>query len=282
MSWNKSFVSLVAIASSTTNASNSLITTTMPQIQSLVRNINSTTTTGSKVSADSNKTKRILDAKRIIQSSDVVCFDVDSTVIIEEGIDELADFCGKGEEVSNLTKEAMGGSMTFQEALRRRLDIIKPTQSQIRQFLVEKPSTLSPHIKDFIDYLHSLNKKIYLISGGFHSLIDPVCKELGIPLTNLFANKLLFDYNGNYAGFDINQPTSRSGGKGDAITQIRDFNNSQLISNNQQVIVMIGDGATDLEACPPANFFIGYGGNIIRESVRERAQYYVTDFTQLM
>jgi len=45
---------------------------------------------------------------------------------------------------------------------------------------------------------------------------------------------------------------------------------------------MIGDGATDLEACPPANFFIGYGGNIIRESVKERAQYYVTDFTQLM
>lgn len=76
--------------------------------------------------------------------------------------------------------------------------------------------------------------------------------------------------------------SSRSGGKGDAITQIRNFNSSQLISNNQQVITMIGDGATDLEACPPANFFIGYGGNIIRESVRDRAQYYVTDFTQLM
>ncbi|KAL7046350.1 hypothetical protein ACKWTF_002549 [Chironomus riparius] len=204
--WNKSFVSLVAIASSTSNGSNSLIPTVMPQIQSLVRNIN-TSTTGSKVSADSNKTKRISDAKRIIQSSDIICFDVDSTVIVEEGIDELAEFCGKGEEVSNLTKEAMGGSMTFQEALRRRLDIIKPTQSQIRQFLIEKPSTLSPHIKDFIDYLHSMNKKIYLISGGFHSLIDPVCQELGIPLTNLFANKLLFDYNGNYAGFDTNQPT---------------------------------------------------------------------------
>lgn len=45
---------------------------------------------------------------------------------------------------------------------------------------------------------------------------------------------------------------------------------------------MIGDGATDLESCPPADFFIGYGGNIIRESVRDRASYYVTDFQQLM
>lgn len=278
--WNKSLVSLVAIASSTTNASStSLIPTVMPQIQTLVRNIN--TATGSKVSADTNS-KHILEAKRIIQSADIICFDVDSTVIIEEGIDELAAFCGKREIVANLTNEAMGGAMTFQEALSRRLDIIRPSQSQIRQFLLEKPSTLSPHIKDFIEHLRSINKKIYLISGGFHSLIDPVCQELGIPLTNLFANKLLFDYNGNYAGFDTNQPTSRSGGKGDAIAQIRNFNNSQLLSNNPLVIVMIGDGATDLEACPPANFFIGYGGNIVRESVRERSQYYVTDFSQLM
>ena len=126
------------------------------------------------------------------------------------------------------------------------------------------------------------NKKIYLISGGFHSLIDPIAQELDIPLNNLFANKLLFDFNGNYGGFDVNQPTSRSGGKGEAITQIRNFNSSQLQSNSQLNIVMIGDGATDLESAPPANYFIGYGGNIVRDSVRERAEYFVTDFMQLM
>lgn len=126
------------------------------------------------------------------------------------------------------------------------------------------------------------NKKIYLISGGFHSLIDPVAQELGIPLTNLFANKLLFDFNGNYGGFDVNQPTSRSGGKGEAITQIRNFNSSQLQVNAQLKIVMIGDGATDLESSPPADSFIGYGGNVIRESVQEKAQHFVTDFMQLM
>jgi phosphoserine phosphatase len=121
----------------------------MPQIQPVMRSIATTTatTTGSnKISAD-NKSKHVAEAKKIIQSADIVCFDVDSTVIREEGIDELAEFCGKGEEVSNLTKEAMGGAMTFQEALRRRLDIIKPTQTQIREFLAQKPSTLSPRIK---------------------------------------------------------------------------------------------------------------------------------------
>jgi phosphoserine phosphatase len=121
-----------------------------------------------------------------------------------------------------------------------------------------------------------------LISGGFHSLIDPVAQELGIPLNNLFANKLLFDFNGNYGGFDVNQPTSRSGGKGEAINKIRSFNSSQLQSNSKLKIVMIGDGATDLESSPPADSFIGYGGNVVRESVQEKAQHFVTDFMQLM
>lgn len=91
--------------------------------------------------------KNSTEAAQIINNSQVVCFDVDSTVIREEGIDELAKFCGKGQEVARLTKEAMKGSMTFQEALRLRLNIIKPSQKQIRDFLKAHPSTLSTGIK---------------------------------------------------------------------------------------------------------------------------------------
>lgn len=81
---------------------------------------------------------------------------------------------------------------------------------------------------------------------------------------------------GEYAGFDVNQPTSRTGGKGEAINIIRRSCDANVN------ITMIGDGATDLEASPPANNFIGYGGNIIRDEVRNRAHYYVTDFQQLI
>jgi phosphoserine phosphatase len=150
-SFNKSLFGLVAISSSSSNVGATSVLSSasvMPQIPSLVRNgtsaANTTSITGSK-SAD--RTKRVLEAKEIIRTADIVCFDVDSTVIQEEGIDELADFCGKGQEVANLTREALGGSMTFQEALRRRLDIIKPSQKQIRDFLSQRPSTLSPGIK---------------------------------------------------------------------------------------------------------------------------------------
>lgn len=146
-SLNKSLFGLVAISASSTNGGASTAVA-MPQIPSIVRNGTTSVVaagTGLKTSAD--KTKRVSESKEIIRTADIVCFDVDSTVIEEEGIDELAEFCGKGQEVAALTREAMGGSMTFQEALRRRLDIIKPSQRQIREFLRQKPSTLSPGIK---------------------------------------------------------------------------------------------------------------------------------------
>lgn len=215
-------------------------------------------------------------AAKVIKQTHIVCFDVDSTVIQEEGIDELADYCGKGSEVARVTKEAMGGSMTFQDALKIRLDIIKPTQQQIKDFVKQCPSTLTRNVKRFVEQLKAEGKQVYLISGGFDCLIEPVANELGIPISHLYANKLFFDHNGEYAAFDRDQPTSRSGGKAEAIAHIRKQYEADTI------ITMIGDGATDLEAVPPANYFIGFGGNIVRAEVQKRAQYYITDFDQLM
>lgn len=123
--------------------------------------------------------------------------------------------------------------------------------------------------------LRSQNTEIYLISGGFDCLIEPVAQELGISFDHIYANSLFFTFNGTYAGFDTKQPTSRSGGKAEAIRLIK-----QRHSPNS-VVTMIGDGSTDLEASPPADYFIGYGGNVIREEVRNKSQYYATDFAQI-
>lgn len=220
--------------------------------------------------------KRTQEAREMLKKAQIVCFDVDSTIITEEGIDELAQFCGKGAEVAALTKEAMGGSMTFQEALKRRLDIIKPSQRQIREFLKTHPSTVSAGVRELIEQLRQNSAEIYLVSGGFDCLIEPVADALEVPLCNLFANKLYFHFNGSYAGFDTSQVTSKSGGKGEAINIIKDRFNSN------KVVAMIGDGMTDLEASPPADFFIGYGGNAVREEVQKRATYYVTNFADLL
>lgn len=126
--------------------------------------------------------------------------------------------------------------------------------------------------------LKSEGKQIFLITGGFDCLIHPVATEIGIPLENVYANRLYFTYNGDYATFDTNQPTSHSGGKGEAINLIR-----KRFSNDRKLLItMMGDGATDMEASPPADYFIGFGGNVVREPVFRKSQFYVTDFKNLL
>jgi len=209
------------------------------------------------------------------RNADAVCFDVDSTVLTQEGIDELARYCGKLKEVQKLTASAMGGKMTFREALEKRLSIMNPGRDVIKKFLKTHPLPLTPGVKELIAILHSRNVAVYLISGGFYSFIYPLAKEFNIPRENVFANRLLFDIEGHYAGFDHLQPTSDSGGKGLVIEALkRKF--------GYQKLVMIGDGATDMEACPPADAFIGFGGNIVRPAVKQGAGWFASDFNELM
>jgi phosphoserine phosphatase len=74
----------------------------------------------------------------------LVCFDVDSTFCSDESIDEIAAFLGKGEEVAALTRQAMGGSMQFQDALKARLDVMNVSRDDLSRFQQEHPFQLSP------------------------------------------------------------------------------------------------------------------------------------------
>ncbi|TRY83376.1 hypothetical protein DNTS_016649 [Danionella cerebrum] len=198
----------------------------------------------------------ITSTQDLLRQADAVCFDVDSTVIREEAIDQLAEFCGVGDAITHMTRQAMGGGISFEKALRERLNIIKCTRDQ----LVEK--------------LHEHNVKVFLISGGFRSIIEPIAAQLNIPLDHIYANRLKFYFNGEYAGFDESQPTAKSGGKGQVISLLKE-------KYGFQNVVMIGDGATDLEACPPASVFIGFGGNVVRQQVKEKSSWYITSFSEL-
>ncbi|KAH0946281.1 hypothetical protein HN011_011866 [Eciton burchellii] len=210
----------------------------------------------------------------IWKTADAVTFDVDSTVITEEGIDELANFCGKGKQIAELTKQAMQGDMTFQQSLSIRLGIINPSLSQVKEFLDIHHPKLTNGIKELISTLQTYGKEVFLVSGGFCCLIKPIAAQLNIPPENIYANKLKFYFTGEYAGFDETQPTCRSGGKGEVIRHLKE-------EKKFKTVVHIGDGSTDLEASPPADAFIGFGGNVIRESVRSRAQLFITNFNDL-
>jgi len=207
-------------------------------------------------------------------TADCVCFDVDSTVCVEEAIDELAKFQQVGALVEAITRNAMGGDMSFRKALQARLNLIQPSRERVEQFVINHPSQLTDGIAELVDLLHERKVPVYLISGGFHSIIDPVAKQLNIPSKNIFANRLLFnDDDGSYAGFDEDEMTSDSGGKGLVIEYLKN-------KFGYQRLIMSGEGATDMEA--DVNGFIGFGGNVVREKVRDGAPWFVNSFYQLI
>ncbi|XP_069767541.1 phosphoserine phosphatase [Narcine bancroftii] len=216
----------------------------------------------------------MFETKAILRSADAVCFDVDSTVIKEEGIDELAKFCGVGDAVAEMTRNAMGGNIPFKKALTERLAIIKPTRDQVNRLTNDQPPHITEGMMDLIVRLQQRNVQVFLISGGFRSIVEHVAARINIPLTNVYANILKFHLNGDYAGFDESQPTAESGGKGLVISLLKK-------ERGFKKVVMIGDGVTDLEACPPADAFIGFGGNVVRQPIKEKAKWFVTSFQEI-
>lgn len=169
----------------------------------------------------------------------------------------------------------MNGETLFEDALKERLDIIKPSQDQVKNCSEQHPLKLSPHIQSLFNFLRQKGVDIFLISGGFIQLIEPLLVALGIPKDHVYANVLEFNKDGTFRGFDANQPTSRTGGKAEALHQI-------MQKYGYKKVVMIGDGVTDMEARPPAFMFIGYGGVTIREKVRLGADCFITDFRSLL
>ncbi|XP_062242040.1 phosphoserine phosphatase isoform X2 [Platichthys flesus] len=228
-----------------------------------------------RMSITLTKMTSISQTKELFRGADAVCFDVDSTVIKEEGIDELAKFCGVGDAVTEMTRKAMGGSLTFKTALNDRLSIIRCSREQVNKLITDHPPQLTPGIRELVDELHQRNIKVFLVSGGFRCIVEHVATQLNIPLQHVYANRIKFYFNGEYAGFDESQPTAESGGKGKVINLLKE-------QYGFKTVVMIGDGATDLEACPPASAFIGFGGNVIRPQVKERCSWYVTSFGELL
>ena len=172
----------------------------------------------------------------------------------------------------------MEGDTKFEDALAARLDIIKPSRASIEQCLKDYPLQISPGMEELVECLNERGVDVYFVSGGFRIMIEPVAKELCVSKTNIFANTIFFDEDtpdGAYTGFCRDEPTSADMGKPKAVQQIKD-------EFGYDTIVMVGDGATDAQAKPPADAFIGFGGVAVREAVREKACWYIRNFQDMI
>jgi len=105
--------------------------------------------------------------------------DMDSTMIGQECIDELADFAGLKPQIAAITERAMQGELDFESALRERVGLLKDLpESAIRQCLDERIHPM-PGARTLVSTLKSLGCHTVLVTGGFHSFADPVAELLG-------------------------------------------------------------------------------------------------------
>jgi len=188
--------------------------------------------------------------------------------------DVLAASLGVGQEVADLTASAMSGTTKFEDALSARLGLMKPSFAAVDRCTKDHPLDFSPGLVELVDALRERGTNVYLVSGGFRLMIEPLAMVLGIPKDRIYANTILFDDNGEYAGFDDMEPTSADRGKPKALGIIK-----KAVGYGS--MVMVGDGATDAQARPPADAFVGYGGVVVRDPVREVADWFVKDFDDM-
>ncbi len=168
---------------------------------------------------------------------DHVIFDLDSTLVTIEGIDELARAKGVWDKVHALTYRAMNGEMPFAEVFFQRLTIIQPTNQDLVDLGTLYSHRLTPGATEVVARL-TQRARVFLLTGGLNPAVSIVGKTLGIPQTNIFANVL------------------------DKRAVVRNLRNTF-----PGRFVLVGDGMTDWEAGQLTDRFICFTGVAKRKEV---------------
>ncbi len=164
--------------------------------------------------------------------------DMDSTMINEECIDELADRLGLKEKISLITEKAMRGELDFAEALATRVALLKGLERKTIEQVRREQITLAPGGRVLVQTMKAYGAHSALISGGFTFFADYFAKRIGFDETR--ANVLEFDDADNLTG-TVAAPIVDSSAK---LKRLNELSLELDISLSQTLAV--GDGANDL------------------------------------
>ncbi|MBU4242720.1 MAG: phosphoserine phosphatase SerB, partial [Proteobacteria bacterium] len=166
----------------------------------------------------------------------LVAFDMDSTLIQAEVIDELAKVAGVGEEVAAITEAAMRGELDFKQSLRKRLSLLKGLdESVLREVAARLP--LTEGAERLISTLKNVGYKIAILSGGFTYFGNILKERLGIDY--VYANELEI-VDGKLTGRALGEIVDAQR-KAELLQAIADQEGISL-----QQVIAVGDGANDL------------------------------------
>lgn len=187
-------------------------------------------------------------------------FDMDSTLITSEVIDELAIEAGAGEEVSAITEQAMRGEIDFNVSLQKRVATLKGLEESVLQKVAERLK-LTEGAETLFYNLHNLGFKTAIISGGFTYFGKHLQKKLNIDY--VFANELEI-VNGRMTGQVLGEIVNGKR-KAELLEQIA---TTEKISLEQTIAV--GDGANDLPMLGKAGLGIAFRAKpIVKETAKQ-------------
>ncbi len=182
------------------------------------------------------------------QSPKLVVFDMDSTLIKAEVIDELAVEAGIGEKVKHITERAMQGELNFDESLKARVALLQGLSESALQKVYER-IFLNPGVEECLKTLHKHGIKTAIASGGFLYFARLFAARLRMDF--VFANELEI-LHGKLSG-KIHGDILNAQKKADILNQLT----KQLHLNSSQVVA-VGDGANDLPMLRAAGLGVAF------------------------
>lgn len=179
----------------------------------------------------------------------LICFDMDSTLITIECIDELADFAGKKAEVSAVTEAAMRGEIDYRESLRRRLALMAGLDARVLARVFGERLLLSPGARELLDACQQAGLRTAILSGGFTYFTERLRIELGFD----FATSNELEISGGKLTGRVVGDIIDANAKAQHLARLRD----ELGLRKEQVIA-VGDGANDLLMMAEAGLSVAY------------------------
>ena len=168
----------------------------------------------------------------------ILIADMDSTMIDQECIDELADEVGIKAEVAAITARSMNGEIAFEPALRERVALLKGLDMSVISGIIERRITLAAGAVELVRTMRSHGAWTALVSGGFDAFTGPIAGKIGFHEQR--ANALV-ETKGRLAG-TVAEPILGRAAKADALTQI-----ATRLSLSAADAIAVGDGANDLD-----------------------------------
>ncbi|QCK86758.1 phosphoserine phosphatase SerB [Phreatobacter aquaticus] len=175
--------------------------------------------------------------------------DMDSTMIGQECIDELADLVGLKEHVSAITERAMRGEIAFEPALRERVALLKGLDEGVVEEVIASRITLTPGGRELVQTMRASGAYAALVSGGFTLFTGPIGGMIGFHEDR--SNKLVVE-GGKLAGL-VEEPILGREAKRETLIELR-----ERFSLGAHETMAVGDGANDLAMLGEAGIGVAY------------------------